>query len=373
MATAALSRGERVAVELARPKRAPLVVPVLCLGTLQPPPGGVLHAPGGGLVAAIFVAEGARVEKGAPLMRLDDAGLAEKAAAAREELQRLREARAVAEAEHLGAEREVAYHKEALEADSRLLDKGAIPRSVYDSHALALQQAEAKWRSTEARLESLGAPSAGEGSRLAAAAARARDLESRVAALTVRAPFAGAVYGLPARVGIAVAEGDVAANVADPEEPRIELRVDPPDLPQVAAGQRLVVTFDGLPDRQWEGRVNAVAPALADASGREVGRVTGAIADPERRLPFNAAVSARIVVGEMASALLVPRACLHRQGDRRFVYVEQDGRAARREVRVGLVGLNEVEIKEGLTEGEPVVLPGEVPLRQGLRIAARAP
>src|SRR5262249_29017967 len=108
IATAALSRGERTAVGVVEVRRAPLVVPVLCLGTLEPPPGGVLQAPAAAIVAAVLVAEGARVEKGTALVRLDDPDLAARAAAARAELQQAREASAVAEAERDGARREPA-------------------------------------------------------------------------------------------------------------------------------------------------------------------------------------------------------------------------------------------------------------------------
>jgi HlyD family secretion protein len=369
LASVQLARGERVPVRLVPARRSSLVLPVLCLGTLQPPPGGVLHAAEASVVGAILVAEGDRVQKGAPLVRLNDPDLVAKAIAAKEELQQLSGAHAVAVAELAGEKREAAYRKQVLEADARLLEQAAISRSAYEADELALRQAEARVQAAEARAESLGAASGGSNTRLALAAARARDLESRVAALTVRAPAPGFVYGLPTRVGEAVTAGQVVANVVDPDQPSVALYVDPPDLPQVATGQRITITFDGLPNQEWEGRVTSVAPALREASGREVARVLGTIADPAHRLPFNASVSARIVVGERSSALLVPRAALHREENRRFVYGERAGRAVRRDVSVGLVGLTDVEVTSGLADGETVLLPGEVPLSEGLRIA----
>jgi multidrug efflux pump subunit AcrA (membrane-fusion protein) len=165
----------------------------------------------------------------------------------------------------------------------------------------------------------------------------------------------------------------VVARLADPDAPWVTLHVDAADLPRVATGQRLVVTFDGLPEESWDGRVTAIAPALHEDAGRDVARVTGRLADPRRRLPWNASVNARIVVGEKPAALLVPRAALQRRGERRFVYVDRDGRAAAREVSVGLVGLTDVEIASGLAEGDRVLLPGEAPLSDGLRIAPARP
>lgn len=364
----ALGRGQGVPVRLARATRSRLVLPVLCSGTLQPPPGGELRAREGGLVAAILAKEGERVRKGLPLLKLDSPELVARARTAHEELQQLQEARVVAEAQVEAERREVAYRRQVLEADKRLLELAAISGSVYEADELAARQVEARLKAAEAHLESIGGGSRDSSSRLGLAVARARDLDGRVQGLTVRAPADGVAYGLPHRVGEAVTPGQVVANVTDPERPHVRLRVDPPDLPRVSVGQRFIVTFDGLPDRQWEGRIDAVGPGLREASGREVGEVWGVIAGSGQPLPFSASVNARIVVGERPSALIVPRAALHRDGERRFVYVEHDRRAQRRDVSVGLVGLTEVEVTAGLGESEAVLLPGDVPLSPDLRI-----
>jgi len=368
VAVLASARGQRVPVRLARATRSRLVVPVLCPGTLQPPPGGELRAAQGGFVAAILAKEGERVRKGFPLLTIDAPELVARAMTAREELQQLREARVVAEAQVEAEKGEAAYRRQVVEADTRLLEKAAISRSAYEADELAARQAEARLRGAEAHLESIGGGSRGSTSRLGLAAARARDLGGGIVGLTVRAPADGVAYGLPHRVGEAVTPGQVVANVTDPERPHVRLRVDPPDLPRVTVGQSFIVTFDGLPDRQWDGQIEAVGPGLREASGREVGEVLGVISGSGQALPFGASVNARIVVGERPSALVVPRAALHRNGERRFVYVERDRRAQRREVSVGLIGLTEVEVTAGLAESEAVMLPGDVPLSEGLRI-----
>jgi multidrug efflux pump subunit AcrA (membrane-fusion protein) len=102
--------------------------------------------------------------------------------------------------------------------------------------------------------------------------------------------------------------------------------------------------------------------------GREVGEVLGDVADPTRRLPTNAAVEVEIIAGEKSGTLIVPRASVLRDGDKRYLYLADDGRARRREVRVGLTGLTEVEILGGIAEKDAVILPGSTPLSDGLRI-----
>ncbi len=128
------------------------------------------------------------------------------------------------------------------------------------------------------------------------------------------------------------------------------------------------MTFDGLPDKRWEGLVDRVAPGLREAAGREVGEVLGKFADPGGALPPNASVNVQIIVAKSAHALVIPRAALSRGDGKRTVYILSGEKAHRKEIEVGLIGLNEVEVVNGLSEGETVLLAGAVPLSEGARV-----
>jgi HlyD family secretion protein len=186
-----------------------------------------------------------------------------------------------------------------------------------------------------------------------------------VEALTVRAPSAGVAYGLPRRVGEAVVPGQVVASVSDPARPQVRGRVDQPDLPRLEVGQRLRVSFDGLPERTFDGVLHTVARGLRQEEGREVGEIVGAIQDPEGRLPLNASVNVEVVVGDRSSVLVIPRAAVFREGGRRYVLAVRDGRAEPRAVEIGLVGSVDLEVLQGLAEGERVILPGATPIASG--------
>jgi HlyD family secretion protein len=354
-------------VTTARAVRKNLVVPILSDGTLEPPAGGELRAPEAAAVAAIPAREGEPVAKGATLVVLQSPELTQAALQARSTAAQLSEERIRAVGDLEQQKRETARAKETFEADARLLKESAIPRAAYETDELAYRQAAERLRVAQARFESLAGSGAGR-SRLELAQEAARELERRVATLTVRAPIEGIAYGLPRKTGETVAAGQVVASVADPAHLRVRARVDQPDLPRVAIGQRLIVTFDGLPDRRWEGRVLAVSTGVREASGREVGEVMGEIADKPLSLPPNASVNVQIVVGERHGVLTIPRATLFRDGNRRFIYRLEEGRSRQRDVSVGLIGLNDVEITSGLQENDSVILPGTVPLSDGLRV-----
>lgn len=370
---AAVARPKAPAVQTAAVHRENLLVPVQCDGTLEPPPGGELRASDAGAVAELYVKSGDGVRRGMPLLRLVNDELSKEALDARSEALRLEAERSTASADADDLERQEQHTRRVFEADKRLLESGAITRMTYDQDELAWSQARDRLRAARARLAALGGSGGGSASRIELAKRSADELERRVAAMTVRAPIDGLVYGLPRRVGEQVSSGQVVANIIDPEHRRVRARVDQPDLPQTAVGQRLVVTFDGLPRERWEGRVTFVDPGLRDVGGREVGEVLGDVADPKALLPSNAAVEIQIITGEKAGALVVPRASVIRDGDRRYVYVLESGRARRREISVGLLGLTEAEVLSGVGEKDTVILPGSVTLSEGLRVRSAGP
>ncbi|HEX4439075.1 MAG TPA: efflux RND transporter periplasmic adaptor subunit [Thermoanaerobaculia bacterium] len=360
----ALARPRGAVVQTAAVRKGHIMVPVRTDGSLEPPPGGELRAEESATVGRIVAAEGARVRRGDLLLVLESPDLSRKALDARADALSLEAELESARAEAAEAERQEKHLREISESDARLLAGGAITKAAAEGDERAWRAAQDKLRAARARAGGLE----GSNSRLALSQRAADELERRVAALSVHAPVDGVVYGLPRRAGETVAAGDVVANVIDLLRRRVRARVDQPDLPRIAVGQRLEVTFDGLPQDRWSGRVVSVAPGVRSEAGREVGDVIGEIADAQGRLPTNAAVEVEIVSGEKPDALVVPRAALLRDGDRRFVYVYEDGRAKRRDVSIGLLGLSDAEVASGLRENERVILPGSVTLSDGLRV-----
>jgi RND family efflux transporter MFP subunit len=363
---AAFARPRRIAVQAVPVHRQDLLVPVQCDGTLEPPPGGELRSMEAATVAELFVRDGDHVTTGTRLLRLENPDLTQKALDARSEALFLSGERAQAQADLANLQREEKHWRELFEGDERLLAAGAITRSAHEATARSLSEAQEKTRAARTRAVAFE----GSESRLALAERTAAELSKRVAALTFQAPFAGVVYGLPRRVGEPVNAGQVVASVIDPAHRRLRARVDQPDLPRISPGQRILVNFDGLPRERWEGKVSFVAPGLSEVGGREVGEVLGEIGDPQGQLPTNAAVDVQIVTGEKSGTLVVPRASVLKDGERRFVYLLEGGRARRREVQVGLTGLNEVEIVAGLTEKDTVIMPGSSVLSEGIRVRA---
>ncbi|HZJ53307.1 MAG TPA: hypothetical protein VFD38_04150 [Myxococcaceae bacterium] len=83
-------------------------------------------------------------------------------------------------------------------------------------------------------------------------------------------------------------------------------------------------------------------------------------------------VELHVVTADVPRAMLLPLGAVFRQGERWSVFRVESGRAVLRPVTIGLRNSRAAEVKDGLAEGDTVVLyPGEA-LEDGTRVTPRA-
>ena len=137
---------------------------------------------------------------------------------------------------------------------------------------------------------------------------------------------------------------------------RLSVSVDELDINSVEKGQTAVVTFDAIEDKEFEGEVTKIGSTASVNGG--VAKYTVEITipnDDEMKQGMNA--SATITTEERKDVLTLPMNALQEQGDRTFVYTEQDAEgnlSGEVEIQTGLTDGNTVEITDGLEEGDTV-------------------
>jgi HlyD family secretion protein len=140
----------------------------------------------------------------------------------------------------------------------------------------------------------------------------------------------------------------------------------------LALGQKARVVFRSEPGRAFTGEVARL--------GRETDRETREfLVDVRvRELPPNWTIGQRaevfIEAGRKSDALAVPQRFLQWRNGKPGVFVVDGGKAAWRDVALGLRGRGWVEIAKGLSAGEQVVAPadGKQPqLNSGQRVSAK--
>ena len=174
-----------------------------------------------------------------------------------------------------------------------------------------------------------------------------------IRAMPVYAPISGYVTGRTAYHGMKVMPADTLFDILDLSAVWVLADVYEYELPRLSAGQRATMTLSYWPGRVWNGRVTYVYPAV-DEKTRTV-KVRVELENPKGELKPEMFADVTIH-GSARNVLQVPDDAILESGTRNIVFVSRGEALVPREVSVGDHGAGAVEIKDGLKEGEAVVL-----------------
>jgi HlyD family secretion protein len=369
-------------INFVRVERATLTSTLPTNGKVEPFEWQPVRAERAGILAGVTVRDGQSVHKDEVIATISDPSLATEIEAAEA---RVAEARANLTAlEDGGPPAELAviesslrqahleleqYRKDAASLE-RLAEKQAATRVEVEAARQKVAHSEAGIEGLERRRESLVA-------KTDVAAARAR-LQDAQAALTlarersaqgvVRAPLNGTVYGLVARAGAYVNPGDLVANVGQLDHVRVRLYVDEPELGRVAEQQPVTISWDALPGKQWQGAVERLPSSIQPLGTRQVGEVICIIANPDRELLPGTNADASIRTAVVENAIATPKETLHRDAQGTYVLRLNGDAVERRAVKTGISNISQVQIVDGLANGDLVALPSDTPLKPGDRV-----
>lgn len=318
-AAAAGGPARAVTVEVAKVRIMRLSDDAQAVGSLRSRQGVMLRPEVSGRITQLNFRDGERVRKGQLLVQFDD------------QLQ-------LAQVKQSQAELSIAQanHKRNQE----LLAQNFVSQRSLDESAANLEVAQAK---------------------LALAQATA-------ARLKIVAPFDGIAGIRNVNVGDYLKDGADIVNLEDLDKVFVDYRLPERFQTLVKRGQKAQIELDALPGRKFEARVEAVDP-LIDANGRSIG-VRASI--DNKQLLLRPGMFARVstVFGVREKARVIPEEAIVPQGGKAFVIQlvpgpDNDTLVSKRvEVKVGIRSPGQVEIVEGLKEGDTVVTAGQQRLQR---------
>ncbi len=213
---------------------------------------------------------------------------------------------------------------------------------------LARQSGEADLlRSARRKLEALG---------LAPAQVKAIEETGRVQrTVPIRAQQDGYVSMLMVRHGMFVRPQDEVMSIGQLDTIWLIAEVFEQQSGWVEAGNTVEIRTDAWPGRTWTGEVDYVYPVL-DATTRTA-RVRIRVPNPDEALRPNMYASVRIFGTPSGETLAVPRSAVIRTGTmQRVVCALGDGRYLSTQVRTGRAAGEWLEVLDGLSEGDRVVI-----------------
>ncbi len=200
---------------------------------------------------------------------------------------------------------------------------------------------------------------------LASAEADQELAELELSYTTVRAPFSGRVIERLVDPGQNVSVGSPLFRVADLDPLLAEVHVPSKEFRRLQTEQavELVLDSDGT---RLDGTIDRVSPVIDPNSGTI--KVTVEIPEYPASVRPGDFAEVHIVTERRENRTLVPRNAVVTEKGETVVFVEVDGKAERRAVSTGFSNAEHVEIVEGVSAGEHVVIKGQRSLRHGQRV-----
>jgi RND family efflux transporter MFP subunit len=302
-------------VQVTAPLRGPAVEAVYATGNVEPVHWAKIGPKSTARIVEILAREGERVKRNQLLARLNDD-----------------EARA--RAAQLAAQERLL--RDEVKRLTPLFEKGYVGRQAYDRAVSEHRQAEAN---------------------LAAA-------RHVVAELSLRAPMDGVVLRQDGEPGETATSAQVLFWVGEASPLRITAEVDEEDIPRVRSGQRVVIKADAFPSEMLEGTVGEITPK-GDPLNKSY-RVRVAL-PPDIKLQIGMTTEVNIVTRATLDAWLLPLSAVANGA----LWLVQDGKAERRAVKTGAADDKQIEIIEGLTGAEQIILNPPADLKPGQAVRVK--
>ena len=374
--------------DTAKVERGPLAVVLAETGRIEAMTQVEVKSKVAGQVARILVDVGQKVTKGQLLLELDTAEMQRQRAqaAADRDMAQARLARLIAgpRREELAQSRAqlaraaAAFERardEARRATAALKTQTITPVEASQAHNAHLQ-ARAQHDEARAALAMLAAGARREDlaearAQLARAVAALRAMDDQVTYASIRAPIAGTVIKKGIEAGemvspgvSATAQGTSMLTIADLDKLVIKSALNQIDVGKVTHGQRVEVRVDAAPGKVFQGRIHKIAPAAEagkdDIRTFPIETILQAGTADGRFLKPGMSAELDVQVAKKAEALYLPvEAVVRGKGDEGTVTLAPAGAEAtprEQKVRIGLTNDHQIEIIEGLTAGQAVLI-----------------
>jgi membrane fusion protein (multidrug efflux system) len=286
-------------------------------GSIEPWTSLELTARITGTVSDVLVEEGDEVKKNQilALIEEDDYRIA---------LQRAKAAYSLAQSDY---QREKAVY-----------DKGVTPKAQLDARRTAMLTAKADL--DNARLQ--------------------------LSRCTIKAPIDGVIQRLDAEAGVLLTTADPVAQILKIDKVKAVVGIPESDVPAVRKLNQVDITIQALDNRIITGQTHFLAQAPTTTA--RLYTLELAVDNASREILPGMFFRADVVKKTVDNALAIPFYSVISRNDEHFVFVENDGAAQKKIVRLGIMENWMVEIVDGLKAGDKLIIEGHRDIEDGQNI-----
>lgn len=338
-----------LAVRVVRVEARPLELSVDVTGSLVSSVAVDVKTEFAGRLVSLLKQEGDRVSRGELIAQMEEANAKLSVGQARATLE-------VAQATLDRVKVAEEHARRELDRAQNLLKSGGITDRDFQAAETAARDARAQIKLAEAQVEQ---------TRQATAQA-----EKHLNDCRILSPIRGEVERKFVNPGSWLDGNEIVYHLVDNQRLELETYVASSELAPLTKGQKIRFTVAAFPDQEFDASVLAISPAV-QLQNRSV-LVRAAVPNPSGRLKAGMFAKGRIITGTRPSTVVIPAdAVWRRAGQPSYVYLVDQNRARRREVKLGIEQPQGFEIASGLNAGEVVVAEQNLELADGVNLTPR--
>jgi len=263
-------------------------------------------------------------------------------------------------------------------AEGEWVAKGTLLARLEDSElAATLRRAEAllaQTRASHKRIKQVVDQRAGAPQDLDDAVADLRVAEAEVALARtrldktrIRASFDGYLGTRMVSPGSFLQAGQPITQLTELDPLKVSFNAPERYLPRLIVGAGVTVSTPAYPGIESDGRIIVVDP-IVDPRTRTI-EVIGAVDNPDLRFRPGMSTDVRAILSRKSDAITIPSAAVFAEGNQTLVFVVgADSTVARTPVVLGTRLSAQVEVLEGVEEGDRVVQAGHQKLFPGAKV-----
>lgn len=183
----------------------------------------------------------------------------------------------------------------------------------------------------------------------------------------IRSPLTGVVAVRGMETGEMVREDSVIATVMDISRIYVSINLGEREIKRITKGQKVVFTVDAFPEKKFTAVIDTVTPVL-DSKTRTF-EVRGIADNGKSELLPGMFSRAVIDTGRSVKGIVIPSAAVIKGEDGRSgIYIVRNGIVVRENIVTANEGAENVQVTEGLREGDRIVVRGTNSVYQGMKL-----
>lgn len=192
---------------------------------------------------------------------------------------------------------------------------------------------------------------------VAAAQARIDALQATLDQVNLKAPFGGTITDIQSKPGDEVNPGTTTFRMDDLTRLLVDVQITEVDINRISVDQSASLTFDAIPNTQYEGKVIEVSRVGVVTQGLVNFTVTIELTNPDEAVLPGMTAAVNITTEQIDDTLLVPNRAVRLRNGERVVYLLKNGISTPVTIELGATSDNFSQIKSGeIMEGDTIIL-----------------